>query len=114
MLVTAVITTHKRTPELVERALKSILAQTYENIEVFVIDDSPEEYELRSAVKNMIESYAEKNVTYIAHDKCMGACAARNTGLEAAKGEFIGFLDDDDEWLPTKLEKQKVLIYHFF
>ena len=106
MLVTAVITTHKRPPEIVERALKSILAQTYKNIEVFVVDDSPEEYELRSAVKNMVESYADSNVTYLAHDKCMGACAARNTGLAAAKGEFVGYLDDDDEWLPDKIEEQ--------
>ena len=106
MLVTAVITTHKRPPEIVERALKSILIQTYKNIEIFVVDDSPAEYELRSAVKNMVESYADRNVTYIAHKKCMGACAARNTGLEAANGEFIGYLDDDDEWFPIKIEEQ--------
>lgn len=106
MLITAVITTHKRSPELVERALKSILNQTYTNIEIFVVDDSPVEYEFRPAVKSMVESYAEKNVTYIAHDRCMGACAARNTGLDAAKGDFIGFLDDDDEWLPNKIEEQ--------
>lgn len=106
MLVSAVITTHKRSPELVERALKSILNQTYTNIEIFVVDDSPVEYEFRPAVKSMVESYAEKNVTYIAHDRCMGACVARNTGLEAAKGDFIGFLDDDDEWLPNKIEEQ--------
>ena len=106
MFVTAVITTHKRLPEIVERALKSILTQTYKNIEVFVVDDSPEDYELRSAVKNMVESYADSNVTYLAHEKCMGACAARNTGLAAATGEFIGYLDDDDEWFPTKIEEQ--------
>lgn len=107
MLVSAVITTHKRKPEIVERALKSILNQTYPNIEVFVVDDSPEEYELRSDVKTMVEAYAtDRNVTYIAHEKCMGACAARNTGLAAANGEFIGFLDDDDEWLSEKIEKQ--------
>ncbi len=106
MLVTAVITTHKRSPEIVERALNSILAQTHKDMEVFVVDDSPSEYESRSSVKHMVESYADRNVIYIAHSECMGACAARNTGLEAANGEFIGFLDDDDEWLPTKIEEQ--------
>lgn len=104
--VTAVITTHKRAPEIVERALRSILGQTYPNMEIIVVDDSPAEYELRSAVKSMVESYADKNVTYIAHEHCMGACAARNTGMEAANGEFIGYLDDDDEWLPSKIEDQ--------
>ena len=106
MLVTAVITTHKRPPELLERAIKSVLNQTHQNIELIVVDDSPVEYELRSAVKALVESYATKNVTYVPHEKVMGACAARNSGLARAKGEFIGFLDDDDEWLPNKIEEQ--------
>ncbi len=103
-LVSAVITTHKREPKVVERALKSILAQTYENIEVFVVDDSPSDYELRTKVEEMVKSYP--NVTYIPHEKCMGACIARNTGLNASNGTYIGFLDDDDEWKPEKTELQ--------
>ena len=106
MLVTAVITTHKRAPLVVERALKSILFQTHKDIEVFVVDDSPADYELRQDVKTMVESYSDKGVTYIAHEQCKGACAARNTGLAVANGEFIGYLDDDDEWLPNKIEEQ--------
>ena len=104
-LVTCAITTHKRKSEIVERALKSILNQTHKNIEVFVIDDSPSDWEYRNDVKAMVESYSEKNVTYIPHDKCMGACVARNTALENANGKYIGFLDDDDEWKPEKVEK---------
>lgn len=102
-LVTAVITTHKRKPELVERALKSILAQTYPNMEVIVVDDSPRDYEYRNLVKETVGRYG---VQYIAHDTCQGACVARNTGLEAARGTFVAFLDDDDEWMPEKIEKQ--------
>ncbi len=105
-LVTCAITTHKRKPEIVERALKSILNQTYKNIEVFVVDDSPSDWEYRSEVKNMVESYSEHNVMYIAHEECMGACVARNTALENAKGVYIGYLDDDDEWCSDKIEKQ--------
>ncbi|MBE6635607.1 MAG: glycosyltransferase family 2 protein [Ruminococcaceae bacterium] len=105
-LVTAVITTHKREPEIVERALKSILSQTYINIETIVVDDSPEDYAKRSDVQRMVESYSDNNVRYIQHNKCMGACVARNTGLEASNGDFIAFLDDDDEWKPEKIEKQ--------
>lgn len=104
-LVTCAITTHKRKPEIVERALKSILNQTYKNIEVFVVDDSPSEWEFRNDVRTMVEGYSDKNVTYIPHDKCMGACVARNTALEHATGKYIGFLDDDDEWKPEKVEK---------
>ena len=106
MLVTAVITTYKRPPELLDRAIKSVLNQTHQNIELFVVDDSPAEYELRSAVKTLVESYTTKNVTYVPHEKTMGACAARNSGLARAQGNFIGFLDDDDEWLPNKIEDQ--------
>lgn len=105
-LVSAVITTHNREPEIVERALKSIVMQTYPNMEIFVVDDSNEEFEYRDAVKSTVEKYSDKSVTYIRHEKCMGACAARNTGLQAAKGEYIAFLDDDDEWKPEKIEKQ--------
>ena len=75
MLVSAVITTHKRPPEIVERALKSVLGQTYSNIEIFVVDDSPEDYVFRSDVKSMVESYSDKKVRYIAHKKCMGKFA---------------------------------------
>ena len=103
-LVTCVITTHKRKPEIVERALKSILNQTHTNIEVFVVDDSPSDWEFRNDVRLMVEGYVTQNVTYIPHDKCMGACVARNTALENAKGEYIGFLDDDDEWKPEKIK----------
>ncbi len=106
MLVSAVITTHKREPKIVERALKSILNQTHKEIEVFVVDDSPADYAQRENVASMVKKYQDMGVTYIPHEECKGSCAARNTGLAAAKGEFIGFLDDDDEWLPEKIEKQ--------
>ena len=105
-LVSVVITTHKREPMVLERALKSVLAQTYENIEVFVVDDSPSDFPLRKAVKEMVESCGSDAVKYIAHEECRGACAARNTGLMETKGTYIAFLDDDDEWLPQKIEKQ--------
>ena len=104
-LVTAVITTYKREPEIVEQALKSILAQTYRNLEIIVVDDSPADYPLREAVAAMLDGYSQEGVRYIPHEKNMGACAARNTGLKAANGTYIGYLDDDDEWAPEKIEK---------
>lgn len=104
MLVTAAITTHNREPIMVERALKSILNQTHKELQVIVVDDSNNDFAERDAVRTMVESYP--GVTYIKHQVCQGACAARNSALEIAKGEFIGYLDDDDEWLPEKIEKQ--------
>jgi len=104
-MVSVIITTYKRSPEIVKRAAKSVLNQSYKNIELLIIDDSPDTYELRDSVRDMVHSLGE-SVCYIQHKKNMGACAARNTGLNVAKGEYIAFLDDDDEWLPEKIEKQ--------
>lgn len=104
-LVSAVITTYKRKPEFVLKAIKSVVGQTYQNIEILVIDDSPDSYEYREHVKTAIESL-EGRIRYIQHSKNMGACVARNTGLYEAKEEFIAYLDDDDEWLPQKIELQ--------
>ena len=109
-MVSAIITTYKRKPEMVLRALDSILAQTYKDIEIIVVDDSPADYPLREDVKNAVIGRKRDNqnveIRYIAHEKNMGGCVARNTGMEAAKGEFLAYLDDDDEWLPEKIEKQ--------
>ena len=104
-LVTGIITTYKRTPEMVVRAAKSILNQTYSNMELFVVDDSPADYQLRDAVRDGLLAIGDDRLTYIRHEKNMGACAARNTGIQASKGEFISFLDDDDEWAENKIEK---------
>lgn len=102
-LVTGIITTYKRQPEYVERAVKSILNQSYSNIEVIIVDDSPDDYIYRAKVKETCESMGPR-VRYIQHLRNMGACAARNTGLANSNGEYIGFLDDDDEWLTQKVE----------
>ena len=74
-LISAVITSYKRTPEVVERALKSILSQTYENLEIIVVDDSPADYKLRDQVRDTVIKYGDK-VKYIRHEKNMGACVA--------------------------------------
>ena len=109
-MVSAIITTYKREPSIVLRAMDSILAQTYRDLEIIVVDDSPSDFPARADVRAAVEKRKEDNpeidITYIAHPMNMGACVARNTGLETAKGEFVAYLDDDDEWLPDKIEKQ--------
>lgn len=109
-MVSAIITTYKRKPDMVMRALTSILRQTYRDIEIIVVDDSPPDYcarkEVESSVLSKQKDLQNIKIKYIAHEKNMGACVARNTGLNAATGEYVAYLDDDDEWLPEKLEKQ--------
>lgn len=104
-LVSAIITTHNRAPDIVLRAVKSVLEQTYKNIEIIVVDDSTSDYPQREDVELKVRT-ASAQILYINHDECKGGCAARNTGLEHANGFYIAFLDDDDEWLPGKIEEQ--------
>ncbi len=102
--VSAIITTYKRPPEILLRAVNSVLNQTYKDIELIIVDDSPDSYEFREDIKRMIESL-EGNIKYIQHEVNKGACAARNTGIKNSTGDYIAFLDDDDEWVDIKIEK---------
>jgi glycosyltransferase involved in cell wall biosynthesis len=92
------------------RALRSVLDQTYKDIEVIIVDDNDGTDEYRIATQRQLQSnFGSKSVIYLTHSYNKGLPAARNTGIKAAKGEYIAFLDDDDEWLPQKLEKQLAL-----
>jgi glycosyltransferase involved in cell wall biosynthesis len=98
--VSVVIPTRNR-PELVLRAVRSALGQTYRNLEVVVVVDGPDA-ETVKAVTDLGESRVRvRHLT-----ESVGGAEARNVGVRAALGEWIAFLDDDDEWLPTKVEKQ--------
>lgn len=105
-MVSVVIITYKRPMEILFRALNSVLKQTYTNFELIVVNDAPEEIKLASEIKKRIEELNDSRIRYIQHRINLGANSARNTGLNASKGEFIAFLDDDDEWLEKKLEVQ--------
>ena len=114
-MILAAITTHKRRPEMVGRALRSVIAQTFTDWNCVVVDDSPADWPLRDDVRKMVEGYARQDsrIRYVAHGRNYGAQRARNTALSIANNthggggydEYIGYLDDDDEWLPEKLEK---------
>lgn len=104
ILVTAVITTFNR-PNLFPRALRSVLAQTYKPLEIIVVEDGSE-----SGINSWLKKEGIENVRYIRHDKNKGLAAARNTGLKFSKGEYIAYLDDDDEWKPERIEKQIFLL----
>jgi len=96
--VSVIIITFNR-PQYVCEAVDSVLGQTFNDFEVIVVDDGS-----ASKTKEALEKYGSR-IQYIFQDH-KGRSVARNTGINAAKGEYIAFLDDDDAWLPGKLEKQ--------
>lgn len=97
-LISAIIPTKNRA-ELLRRALNSVVAQSYAPVEIVVIDDGSTDH-----TAEVIDAFSEKHsVTYLKNETSLGAPAARNRGIEAAKGEFIAGLDDDDEWHPERL-----------
>ncbi len=126
-LVSAIITTHNRA-DLLPRAIDSVIVQTYKNIELIVVDDgstdeTPEviqkykkQYQLSPPTGGRgaglpAEASAQAGVgrrmplRYIRNEKSLGAPAARNKGIEAATGEFIAGLDDDDEWRRDRISE---------
>ena len=101
--VSVILPTYDRTGYLRE-AVASVTAQTYENIELVIVDDhSPTPAE---DVLSDVSFSSLVQVQCIRHETNKGANAARNSGIAAANGEFLAFLDDDDRWEETKIEQQ--------
>ena len=98
--VSAVIPTRSR-PQMVLAAIKSALEQGEELLEVIVVVDGPD-HETSAA----LGSVRDDRLRVIALEASLGGSEARNIGVRAARGEWIGFLDDDDLWLPGKLKRQ--------
>jgi glycosyltransferase involved in cell wall biosynthesis len=99
-LVSVIIPTYQRA-NLLRYSLQSVLSQTIADFEVLVVDDgSTDETHL------VVQKFGDDRVRYIRHPCNLGGSAARNTGIEHAKGHYVAFQDSDDEWLPSKLEKQ--------
>lgn len=100
MLVSVVIPTRGR-PQLVARAVESALRQTYASLEVIVVVDGADPETARE-----LQVICDARLRVIALEENAGGSEARNVGVRAARGEWIAFLDDDDQWAPEKLEKQ--------
>ena len=84
-------------------SVESVLGQTFENWELLVINDGSTDRTI-----DIMAQFNDKRIRLITQEN-QGVAAARNTGLRQASGEYVAFLDADDLWLPTKLEKQVAL-----
>lgn len=104
-LVSVIIPTYNRAGRC-KFAVQSVLAQTHENVEVIIVDDGSTDNTKEEIFR------LDDRVKYI-YQANSGVSAARNTGLEAATGEYVGFLDSDDIWLPWKLEAQLSILRQF-
>ncbi len=104
-LVSIVIPTYKRS-EMLARAIRSVVNQTYKNIEILVVDDNEPGDEYSIAAKKLIDNLGYPQVRKVTQPKHTNGAAARNAGIRAAKGEYICFLDDDDLYMPNKIERQ--------
>ncbi len=107
-LVSVVIATHKREKSL-ERALNSLSEQTYKNFEIVIVDDNAQA-DLNNRVSGVVSAFSNVfkniNVSLIVNTENKGSAETRNIGIRASKGEYITFLDDDDVYLPEKIENQ--------
>ena len=101
--VSVILATRDR-PQLVGRAARSVLAQDYRDLELIVVDDG-------SAVpaRTSLASLDDRRLRFVRSEDALGPARARNLGIETANGAWVGFQDDDDEWLPGKLTQQMTL-----
>jgi glycosyltransferase involved in cell wall biosynthesis len=98
--ISIIIPTYNRA-SLVGRAVKSVLAQTYQDFELIIVNDASTD-----ETDEILRSFNDERIRYIRHKNNIGGSGARNTGIKLATGKYIAFIDDDDEWLPEKIELQ--------
>lgn len=97
----SIITPSYKTAKFIKETIESVIAQTYQNWEMIIVDDCS-----KDGTKEIIESYNDERIKYYENEVNSGAAVSRNKALAIAKGKWIAFLDSDDLWEPQKLEKQ--------
>ena len=108
VLVSVIVPTYRRSKQLF-RALKSLTAQTHQNMEIIVINDNEDESwtkEVQGIINRILVSCPSLRICHIINPVNMGSAETRNIGIRAASGDYITFLDDDDIYLPDKIERQ--------
>ena len=107
-MVSVVVATYRRESTL-SKALESLAAQTYTEFEIVLVDDNDEPQwneKVRAVVDKFVSEHNEIILKYIENHPNQGSAKARNAGIHAAKGQYITFLDDDDIYLPDKIQRQ--------
>jgi hypothetical protein len=99
-LVSVIIPTIRR-PETLRRAIASVFGQTWTAVEVIVMIDGPD-----PATRAVLATFTDPRLTVLCNEYSRGPGIARNAAAQTARGVWLAFLDDDDEWLPEKLERQ--------
>ena len=94
-----VLPAYNTPPDILRRAIDSVLNQTYPYFELIIVDDGSE-----PSLEPIVKEYTDDRINFIRHPENKGAGAAHNTGIKAAKYDWIAFICHDDEWLPNKLE----------
>jgi Glycosyltransferases involved in cell wall biogenesis len=102
--VSVIIPTYNRA-EFLSSAIASVLNQTFQDFEIIVVDDASTDN-----THQVVSSFDNYRIKYIRHETNRNGSVARNTGIMMSSGEYIAFLDDDDEWLPEKLKIQVSLL----
>lgn len=94
-------------PKYLGNAISSVIQQTYSDLEIIIVDDNDPSSPNRKSTENIVDQFSLKDtrIIYLQHSKNLNGAAARNTGIRASSGEYISFLDSDDEYKPTRLEK---------
>lgn len=99
-LISVIIPTFNRA-QVLKRAIVSALNQAYRNIELVIVNDASTDSSL-----DIVKSINDSRIKLVVHERNKGLAAARNTGIRNSAGEYLTFLDDDDEWLPEKISLQ--------
>lgn len=107
--ISIIIPTYNRPIDIVSRAISSVFNQTYQNFEIIVIDDNAAEdksFFRQNVIKFIDENNNGGKIALILNKQNLGGALSRNEGIKKATGKYVAFLDDDDEYLPHKLEHQ--------
>jgi len=89
----------------IDKAIESVLRQTYQDFEIIIINDGS-----KDNTEEIVKNYSDFRIRYICHANNMGVSKARNTGIRASRGDYIALLDSDDEFLPERLGRQVQLL----
>ena len=98
--VSVIVPTHNRA-DLIEYSIRSVLAQTYPDFELLVVDNGSTD-----STRSVVDGIGDPRIRYIYQENSGGPAGPRNTGIRESRGEYVAFLDSDDLWVPTKLARQ--------